>query len=269
MELKGEMDKIKGRVKSGLGEMIFRSRLDKLLLSGVAVVIGFHRVNNSTVGDGLTCSVEMFERYCRFFARYFRVVSLRELVEKIERKASFERELVITFDDGYRDNYEFAAPILTRMGLPATFFVVSQFIGTESVAWWDRGLVGPQRWMSWEELRWLHDQGFEIGSHTRTHINLGDTSCKEACDEILGSRLDLEEKLSARVELFAYPYGGKQNITVANRELIKAAGFRCCCSGYGGVNSNGTDPFDIKRIGISPWFESPHHLGCEIALGLA
>jgi len=261
------MQKTKGGIKSLVGRAIFMPRIHHLLLSNAAVVVTFHRVNNTTVGDGLTCSVEIFERCCRFFANHFRVVPLRHLVKKLEAGAPLNREMAITFDDGYKDNYEYAAPILKELGLQATFFVVSQFIDTDFVPWWDRGLNPTQPWMTWDQVGWLRREGFEIGAHTRTHANLGEVACAEAWGEILGSRLELEEKLSTPIDLFAYPYGGENNISEKNREAIKAAGFRCCCSCFGGVNSMGTDPYHVRRIPISSWYTSAYHLGCDLALG--
>lgn len=248
------------------GQSIFSSRLHHLLLADAAIVVAFHRVNHAPAMDGLTCSVEMFERYCRFFADHFHVVSLRHLVEKLERGAPLDRELAITFDDGYRDNYECAAPILRAVGLPATFFVVSGFIGTASVAWWDASCPVQHPWMTWEQVQGLHREGFDVGAHTSTHIDLGTVSGAEAWNEIVNSRRVLEERLCAPVDLFAYPYGGERQISEDNRALVRAAGFRCCCSCHGGINGRLTDPFSLQRIPISPWYDSPYHLGAEVAL---
>ncbi len=267
--MKTKRQTINGRIKSVAGQTIFGTHLHRLFLKEAAVVVAFHRVNNTTVGDGLTCGVETFEKYCRFFAKYFHVVSLRHLVEKIESGLPLRNELIITFDDGYRDNYEYAAPVLKGMGLPATFFVVSQFVGTELVPWWDGNRRVPQSWMTWDQVRSLYHEGFEIGAHSRTHVDLGEVCGEKAKEEILGSRLELEEKLSAPVDLFAYPYGRKNQIAEENREIVKAAGFRCCCSCFGGVNRLGTDPFHLRRIPISSWYETPRDFGLDVALGRA
>lgn len=254
------------RIKSFLGHILFESQVHHLLLANAAVVVTFHRVNNTLVDNSLTCSVEMFERYCRFFADYFHVVSLRHLVGKINSGLPLHCELAITFDDGYRDNYENAAPVLKAMDLPATVFVVSRFIDTQYVPWWDRQLSAPQPWMTWDEVGSLVKEGFEIGAHTRSHADLGDIGGDKARDEIRGCRLELEERLSTPVDLFAYPYGEENRMTEENRRIVKAAGFRCCCSCFGGVNAKGTDPFHLRRIPISSWHASPHQLGCEVAL---
>lgn len=263
---KSRMLRFRARGKSVIGRLVFSGRAHRRLFRNIAIVVAFHRVNDSGAENGLTCSVDTFKRYCRFFSQYFQVVSLRDLVDKLEKAAPLDRELAITFDDGYQDNYEYAAPILRSMGLPATFFVVSQYIGTQFVAWWDRSLSTHQPWMTWDQVQELGREGFEIGAHTRTHANLGEVAGGEAWREILGSRLELEEKLSTRIDLFAYPYGAETNISERNREAIKSAGFRCCCSCFGGVNTVGTDPYHLRRIPISSWYTSPHHFGCDVAL---
>lgn len=261
-----QKQRLKKRAKSILGQLIFAFRLHHLLLSNAAVVVAFHRVNNTLTEDPLTCSVEMFEMFCRFFSKHFHVVSLQHLVKNLEDGSPLNRDLAITFDDGYRDNYEYAAPVLTSMELPATFFVVTDFIDTEFVPWWDRSLDPRQPWMTWDEVRSLYRQGFDIGGHTRTHPGLAQVFGDEAREEILGCRIKLERKLSAPVDLFAYPFGKQSQISESNREIVRAAGFRSCCSCFGGVNFTGTDPFNLHRIPISPWFESPYHFGCEVAL---
>src|SRR5207249_2886648 len=125
-------------VKRLLGHGLFASRLNTILLRNDAVVVAFHRVlDDVDPSDGLTVSTRTFERYCRFFRRHFRVISLPDLVSKLDAGGSLERELVITFDDGYRDNFENAAPVLEKLGLPATFFVVTRWIGTDIVPFWD------------------------------------------------------------------------------------------------------------------------------------
>lgn len=258
---------MKGSIKSLVGRAIFIPRLHYLLLGNAAVIVAFHRINHIAGGDALTCDVDVFEEYCKFFSDYFNVIRLRHLIDKLENGVPLDRELVITFDDGYEDNYEFAAPILKSMGLPATFFVTSQFIGTEIVPWWDGRRDVRHPWMTWDEVRQLCAEGFEIGAHTRTHANLAEVRGPEAREEILGSRLDLEEKLCVPVDLFAYPYGREKDISEESREIVKAAGFRCCCSCFGGVNIMGTDRYNLRRIPLSSWYTSPHHFGCELASG--
>jgi peptidoglycan/xylan/chitin deacetylase (PgdA/CDA1 family) len=255
-------------VRALIGDCFFGLGLDAALLADAAVVVAFHRVQPLTdPSDSLTTSVEMFERHCRFFQRHFHVAPLRDLVRRLENGERMSGQIAITFDDGYLDNFEYAAPVLEALGLPATFFVVSDWIDSAVVPWWDEVKGARYPWMTWNDVRTLHRKGFEIGAHTRTHVNLGEVSGETAQQEIIGSRERLERELSATVESLAYPYGRRGNMTEANRTLVKAAGFRCCCSAYGGVNRRGTDPFCIERVPISPWYASPSQLGLEVALG--
>ena len=159
--------------------------------------------------------------------------------------------------------------MLEKLSLPATFFVVTRWIGTDIVPWWDSQQGVRHPWMTWDQVRSLHRKGFDVGAHTRTHVDLGQVADGEAREEILGARLELERQLGAPVDLFAYPYGGRDHLAEANRDLVKAAGFRCCCSCFGGINASGTDPFRLGRVPISPWYASPHHLGLELALGMS
>lgn len=256
---------MKEPLKHALGHSIFASRLDTFLLRDTAVVVAFHRVKNTRAADGLTVSVPLFDRYCRFFRDHFNVVALGDLVTRLERRQPLDRALAITFDDGYLDNFENAAPILRKYSLPSTFFVVTRWIGRDVVPWWDQ--EERHAWMSWEQVRTLHQSGFVIGAHTRTHVDLGAVGGDDAESEIAGARADLERELGAEADLFAYPYGARENLSDENRALIKRAGFRCCCSCFGGSVTAGTDPFRLARVPINTSFSSPHEFGFEVAFG--
>jgi peptidoglycan/xylan/chitin deacetylase (PgdA/CDA1 family) len=250
--------------KTALGHLMFAARLDALLLRGAAVVVAFHRVHDGQDPSGLSLSRDMFERHCRFFKRHFQVVPLGDLITRLERGDRIDRHLAITFDDGYRDNFVNARPVLEALSLPATFFVVSQWIGSDAWPWWDREQGVRHPWMTWDEVRQLSASGFDIGAHTRTHPDLGRIEGPAAGGEILGARTEIERQLGKRVDLFAYPYGGAANMVESNRALVKAAGFRCCCSCYGGLTVRGADPFNLQRVAVSRWYNSPHQFGAEL-----
>jgi peptidoglycan/xylan/chitin deacetylase (PgdA/CDA1 family) len=255
-------------LKHLLGRSLFAVRLDAILMRHEAVVVAFHRVrDDADRSDSLTVDSRTFESYCGFFKRFFNVVPLAELVDTLNGGRAPHRALAITFDDGYRDNFLHAAPILEKLGLPATFFVVSRWIGTNIVPFWDRNRGVRYPWMTWDQLRDLHRRGFAIGAHTRTHVDLGTVSGRHAQQEIAGARQDLEQALGSTVRAFAYPFGGREHLTEANRARVKAAGFRCCCSGFGGTVTRGTDPFQLPRVPISTWYPYPYQFGFDVALG--
>ncbi len=254
---------MKLRVKTWLGALAFRTGLYRWFFRGRALVVLFHRVDDRLAGDPISCTTAEFERYCRFFRRYFRVVSLGELLDKLERGEDISRHLVITFDDGYLDNYREAASRLRAYRLPACFFLTTNFIGSNHRPWWDAELPFAPEWMDWEQVRALHEQGFEIGAHTVNHADLGVVVGAEAEQEIVESRARLEGEIRAHIPFFSYPYGRRHQLTEENREAVRRADYRCCLSAYGGIVTPDTDPFRLPRLGISPWYISPYQFGFE------
>lgn len=101
-------------------------------------ILSYHRVNDE--GDPFfpSLSTEIFERQMVFVARAYVVLTVEELAERMRRRAVPRNALAITFDDGYRDNLTHAAPILARLGLPATVFLVTGAIATGEPLWFDR-----------------------------------------------------------------------------------------------------------------------------------
>lgn len=218
------------------------------------IIVAFHRVNDELPDDGLTCGSAKFEAFCRFFSDRFRIVPLSEQVAAYHAQKDMGGTLSITFDDGYRDNHEVAAPILRRLGLPATFFVTTGFIGSSITAPWDSALTPKPAWMSWDQVRSLKAQGFEIGAHTDKHIDLGAADPDTIRAELRTCRQKLEREVGGDARLFAYPFGGIDNISPVALELVREAGFTCCVACHGGANAPVTDPFQLARIGIAEWF---------------
>ena len=256
----------KKRIKNFLGRAADAAGMFARDFRSKMVVVTFHRVNDWMADDAITCSSAKFEDFCGFFLRHFRVVPLSEQVAGCREGRNMGGTLSITFDDGYRDNYEVVAPILRRLGLPAAFFVATGFIGTDYAPPWDQHLTQQPGWMSWDQVRALRDQDFEIGAHTDLHINLGVMDPDAIRAELSKCRAKLQEELGAPPTLFAYPFGGRENISPASLELVREAGFECCLGAFGGVNPPLADPFHLNRISVGGWFATPHQLGLEILL---
>jgi len=126
----------------------------------------------------------------------FNVISLGTLTEALAGRGNVPaRSVVITFDDGWLDQYTNALPILRANHYTATFFVISRQVGR-----------GP-KYMSLDEVKTLQREGMTIASHSRTHANLINASDAQLRDEIVGSREDLQKMLGVAPDLFAYPYG--------------------------------------------------------------
>lgn len=255
-EIKGTIGHIAGMTR--ILEHRFRSKM---------IIVAFHRVNDALPEDGLTHSSSKFEEYCEFFRKHFKVIPLSAQVAGRDAASELGGTLSITFDDGYRDNFEAAAPILRKLNLPATFFVTTGFIGSQTVAPWDRDLVRQPGWMEWDQLRCLASQGFEIGCHTDSHIDLGTADVETVRAELEVSKRKLEDQLGRPARLFAYPFGGRNNISERSRKLVREAGFICCVSCCGGVNAVTASPFALNRIPIAQGFGTPDQLGFDMAFG--
>lgn len=256
----------KKNIKSVMGRMAGACGVLARDFSAKMVIVTFHRVSDRLALDGITCNSKTFETFCRYFCSHFTVVPLSEQIVGARSGRNMGGTLSITFDDGYRDNAEVAAPILRRLGLPATFFVVTGFIGTDYKPPWDAQVGYSPRWMDWNQLRMLREQGFEIGAHTDQHIDLGVEDPDSIRSDLIRCRAKLQKELGTTAGLFAYPFGGRSNIRPAALELVRETGFECCLSSCGGVNVPAADPFQLNRINIGGWFATPHQLGFEILL---
>jgi peptidoglycan/xylan/chitin deacetylase (PgdA/CDA1 family) len=127
-------------VRTPLPEMLFRSRSRKAI-----TVLAYHRIlplpgaNYPFDENVISATPEEFDRELRFFRRHLDVISVPELMAGYEDPGRLPtRPAVITFDDGYADNYEIAMPILRQHGLSACFFLSTQLVGTAEVPWWDQ-----------------------------------------------------------------------------------------------------------------------------------
>ena len=252
------------RAKGWLAAPLFGARLHRALLGPRGVIVAFHRVDDRVRGSPIGCASDEFAAYLDFFARHFRVVPLSEMLGRMEEGRGVRGRLAITFDDGYRDNFHVAAPLLRARGLPACFFVSADFIGSRAQPWWDAEYGTRAEWMTWDEVRALHGEGFEIGAHTLSHADLGEADGAAAEREIAGSKERLERELGAPVTLFSYPYGSARNLSEANRRRVARAGFRCCLSAFGGTVAPGDDPFRLRRAPVTKWHQSPAHFGFEL-----
>jgi peptidoglycan/xylan/chitin deacetylase (PgdA/CDA1 family) len=219
-------------------------------------VLVYHRVNDVS-RDNLTTSPARFAEHLETIRRHYPVLGLSAAVAALREGRYLGPNVVaITFDDGYADNHENAAPILERFGLPATFFVTAAIVGTRDSFEHDR--KSPHRFenLTWDQVRSLAARGFEIGSHGLTHRNLARCSAGEARREIVESRAILERELGLPVRTFAYPFGGQDDVTPDVLTEIRAAGYQLIASAYGGSNLGTIEPLNILRTGMSGGFDS-------------
>ena len=134
-----EIKSIIARIANGIGFVDTYAFLRRTITkSQVAILMG-HRVSpRSDNWSSSSISPETFEKQIRYFVHNYNVISLEKLVEYIKQvKTLPPKSVVITFDDGYKDNYQYAYPILRKYNLPATIFTAG-LIGTGEMFWWDK-----------------------------------------------------------------------------------------------------------------------------------
>jgi peptidoglycan/xylan/chitin deacetylase (PgdA/CDA1 family) len=226
-------------------------------------VLLFHRVTDDIPEDGLTVGTRRFRSMCRMLRRSFHVVPLSEIFRILQARAPVPpRTVAITFDDCYRDNL-FAARVLASYGLPASFFVPTSFVGTDHVFDWDKDLPRMAN-LSWDDVREMNAMGFEIGSHTVTHPNLGTVTTERLRLELRESKATLEKQLGRPVRWFAYPYGGKSNFKLDHLPIVHEMGYEGCLSGHGRfVYPNLHEPI-MPRIPV-PEFRSALNLELHLS----
>lgn len=235
-------------LKSGLPPL--RNALLSRMGRGRLTVLNYHQVND-LAEDFSTVSTCAFRKQMEFLKDHYQVVPLSEAVERLRRPGRSERLVSITFDDGYADNARVAAPILRAISLPATFFVSTDLIGSSQP--FPHDIVQgrpPQEHMTWDDLRRLVSQGFEIGSHSCSHADFGRITLDEAERELRESQRRIEEELGIPVRQFAFPYGHRHNMHPSALAAAQRL-YDVCCSAYGGHNTAPLDPGHVRRVVIS------------------
>ena len=145
-----------------------------------------------------------------------------------------EKPIILTFDDGYENNYTTLLPMLEERGMKATVFMVTNDIGQPG-------------YLTWDELRDMQQRGIEIGSHTANHQPLADMSSAEADDELRLSKLIMEWNRMSTIYVFSYP-NGKYNEELP--ELLRKNEYLAAVTGDAGLNTFGTDPYLLQRTNI-------------------
>lgn len=212
-------------------------------------ILMYHRVGDNSAERRFTVSTALFEQQMRCVRDLsYHVVGLDEVTAAVEGKTVLAaKSVAITFDDGFQDTFENAAPVLSGLGYSATFFLVSQLLGTRNT-WMEREGYPSAHLMNWTAAKELLKHGFTVGSHSRTHPSLIQHDETRISDEVEGSRRDLEDRLAAPIRYFAYPYGHFDGRVLT---ALHRSGYAAACSTQSGFNNVTTDRYRLRRLDVS------------------
>jgi peptidoglycan/xylan/chitin deacetylase (PgdA/CDA1 family) len=176
-------------------------------------------------------------------------VTLKEGLDILEgRKAANTPAVVITFDDGFRDFYTHAAPVLRRHGFSATMYLPTGFISDE------RKTFNGRDCLTWREVKELSLAGIEMGSHTVNHPKLVELTWPQIMRELADSRSAIEDRLEVPVPSFAYPFAfpqGKKEFTERLTEALQTTGFSNCVTTEIGREFRPTSAYRLKRLPVN------------------
>lgn len=206
-----------------------------LLAPGAGVpILAYHQV--SSVPEIYSIDPEEFEQQMEYLASHgYTAISLAELFATKNGGGELPKKpVIITFDDGYADNYLTALPIMEKYHMKGTVFIIS-------------GQVGQPEYMTWEQIRAMQAKKTEIGSHTHSHVAVTDVNQAQLVDELVRSKQLLEVNLGQPVEFLAYPYGQYNQQAI---DALRQAGYRGACTGLPGLGKTSGDPYQLKRVNV-------------------
>lgn len=214
-------------------------------------ILMYHKIGSPPPGSRLKklwVSTNDFRRQMAYLkSRGYEPTTLRDLARRLDRGESVPpRAVVITFDDGYRNNYENAFPVLKEFGFPGMVFLVVQTIGWDN-AWHDPSTEARIPMLSWKQAEEMQAAGWEFGSHTMSHPRLANIEFKEAVTELQKSRRVMGEFLGTEPVSFAYPYGNGQDDPRLQR-AVREAGYRWACSVHQGKADPERTPYCLNRL---------------------
>lgn len=208
----------------------------------VTPIIMYHSVEAGATDKNnlLAVRAETFEKQMRFLREHkYNVISLSQLAGLMKAKKPIPpKTVVITFDDGYKNNLSVALPVLKKYNLPATIFVAPMEISR------------VPHYLNWQELKILSETPLiDIGAHTMRHTFLPDIEEEgRLIYEIRGSKKALEKKLGKSISLFSYPAGG---FNKKSRQTVIDSGYLAAVATKPGIRYPSNDVYALKRIRVS------------------
>lgn len=231
----------------------------------------YHHINPHE-GDMVTVAPEVFAGQMEhLYKKGIRTLALDELVDFMRGNLILkEKAVVITFDDGWLDNYVYAFPSLIKYGIKAAIFLVTDRVDSASSSCCEIPLTIPDHAeskrliqrkedrrvvLNWTIANEMKKSGLvEFYSHTKSHARCNELDEARLLNELTGSKHKIEERLGISCSNLCWPYGKYNDKAV---EVAKQAGYKALFTTKHGVVKTGDDPFEIKRIVVKDsvsWF---------------
>lgn len=193
------------------------------------------------------CLAQRFSEQMAWLKSHHHPIGLDQLLAGLDGKMPLpEKAVAVTFDDGFAVTFEQGLPILQRYEIPATMFVVAGRIGADN-DWMHRRGHPKRPLMNNVQIKEMAAAGVTIGSHTMTHPRLPDIAPSQVEEELLQSRMVLEDMLGREVRYFAYPFG---LLNDPIRDAAARTGYMAACSTRSGFNTPGVDRYALRRIEV-------------------
>ena len=207
-------------------------------------ILEYHMIKDKVAEDeyDYAVPVEDFKAQLDYLkAEGYETITLQDYMKA--RKGTYtlpKKPIVLTFDDGYDDNYTNLLPLLEERGMRGTVYMVTNDIGRPG-------------YLTWDQLRDMQNRGIELGSHTANHQPLTELSGQMRQDELKLSKLLMEWNGLKTIYAFSYPNGAYDDELP---KLLKENEYLTAVTGEAGLNDMQTNPYLLHRINI------PHpHLG--------
>ncbi len=207
-------------------------------------ILTYHSIDSSK--SVISTDVQQFSRQMEYLAeRKTRVLSLLEAVSLLKQRASLpSNAAVLTFDDGFRNFYTCAFPILRKLQFPATVFLVTGYAGKDNH--WPGQSPGIPRLelLDWQEAREASLAGIDFGAHSVTHPNLARLSHEDLTREIIDPQQIICGRIGVTPKIFAYPYGMYTPVA----EEIVCRTYEAACTVEMGFAVPDSHPHRLPRI---------------------
>ena len=198
-------------------------------------VLNYHKVD--VLNHALSVSPQEFAKQMEYlYKNEYHTITPDQLMAYLKYgKQLPDKPIMITFDDGYLDNYTNAYPIMQKYGFTGTIFIVTNLVGHDP------------RFMNWDQVREMQQNGNVFGSHTVNHQSLTRLTNEQVMNELIQSRDEITQQLGKTPKYFAYPTG---TYNPAIEKMVKTAGYKAAFTiEYGQVGAD-SDLYALERIPI-------------------